>query len=92
MGMPFIVSSPEITHQRQSEFVLIGGNSETQILGNYTSKNWKMFWATELQVNAKVVEIQAAGWILDGEPGMTPIYPPLDCYNCEIHAHKHTAL
>lgn len=91
MAMPFIVEGPEIIGKRQSEFVLIGGTSTIQILGNFTSKVWKMFWATEAQVNAKVVEIQNAGWVLDGEPGLTPIYPPLDIYNCEIKAHKHTA-
>lgn len=92
MAMPFIVEGPETTWKRQSEFVLIGGTSETQILGNFTSKVWKMFWASAAEVNAKVLEIQNDGWILDGEPGLTPIYPPLDIYNAELRVHKHTAI
>lgn len=92
MSMPFIVEGPEIVWKRQSEFVLVGGTSEIQILGNFTSKTWKMFWATEQEVEDKVVEIQNAGWVLEGEPSLTPIYAPLDCYNAEISAHKHTAV
>lgn len=91
MSMPFIVEGPETTWKRQSEFVLVGGTSEIQILGKFTLKAWKMFWATEQQIENKVAEIQNAGWVLDGEPSLTPIYPPLDIYNCEIRVHKHTA-
>lgn len=90
--MPFVVESPEVIHKRQLEFVLIGGNSEVQLLGNYTSKTYKMFWASESEVNAKVAAVQALGWVLDGEPGMIPIYPPLDYYNATFKAHKHTVL
>lgn len=91
MATPFIVEGPEITHKRQAEFVLVGGTSTTQILGNFTSKGWRMFWATEAQANAKIVEVQNAGWVLEGEPSLTPIYPPLDLYNVEIKGHKYTA-
>ncbi len=92
MSMPSIVEGPEIVWKRQSEFVLVGGTSEIQILGNFTSKSWRMFWATAQEVQDKVAEIQGGGWVLDGEPGLTPIYPPLDCYNATIRAHKHTAV
>lgn len=90
MSRPFTVAGPEITYIRQAEFVLIGGSSEVQQLGTYTSKNYRMFWATEAEVNAKIVEIIDDGWVLDGDPNLSPIYPPLDLYNAEIAAHKHT--
>lgn len=92
MSMPFVVEGPEIVWERQSEFVLVGGASEIQILGSFTSKTWKMFWATEQEVQDKIAEVQGAGWVLDGDPSLTPIYQPLDCYNAEINAHKHTAV
>lgn len=91
MGMPFIVEGPQVEWKRQAEFVLVGGNSETQILGKYTSKSWRMFWATEAEINAKVVEVQNDGWVLEGGPSLTPIYAPLDCYDATITAHKHTS-
>lgn len=90
MSRPFVVAGPEISYTRQAEFVLVGGNSEVQELGEYTSKNWRMFWATEAEVNAQIVSIINDGWVLDGEPNLSPIYPPLDLYNAEILAHKHT--
>lgn len=92
MSRPFVVDGPEITYTRQAEHVCIGGTAEVQQLGMYTSKNYRMFWATEAEVNAKIVEIVDDGWVLDGEPNLSPIYPPLDLYNCEIAAHKHTIL
>ena len=88
---PFITSSPEIKTKRQAEHVLIGGGSEVQDLGYYTSKSWRMFWATEAEVNAQIVSIQAAGWVLDGEPSLTPIYAPLDLFDASIEAHRHTS-
>ena len=91
MSRPFITDTPEIKHKRQAEHVLVGGGSTVQNLGYYTSKQWRMFWATEAEVNAQIVAIQAAGWVLDGEPSLTPIYPPLDIFNAELSAHKHTS-
>jgi hypothetical protein len=90
MSRPFIVASPEIKHKRQAEFVLIGGSAEVQDLGYFTSKTWSMFWATEAEVNNQITDIVGSGWVLDGEPSLTPIYPTLDLYNAEISAHKHT--
>lgn len=90
MSRPFVVESPEISHIRQAEFVYVGGCSEIQELGNYTSKTIKMFWATAAEVNAKVIEIQSDDWVLDGEPSLAPIYMPLDLYNAEFTMHKHT--
>lgn len=92
MSRPFVVESPEIVHKRQAEHVLVGGDAEVQDLGHYTSLATKMFWATEAEVNAKIIEMQDSGWVLDGEPSMTPIYPPLDLYNMETTAHRHTAI
>jgi len=91
MSRPFITDTPEIKTKRQAEHVLIGGDSEVQDLGYYTSKQSRMFWATEAEVNAQIVAIQAAGWVLDGEPSLTPIYPPLDLFNVELSYHKHTS-
>lgn len=90
MSRPFVVDSPEIKRLRQVEFVLVGGSAEIQELGYYTSKSWKMFWATEAEVNTKITEVTGSGWVLEGDPSMSPIYPPLDLYNAEISAHKHT--
>lgn len=91
MSRPFIVSGPEIKHKRQAEFVLVGGDSEVQDLGYLSTKQWRMFWATEAEVNAQIISILDSGWVLDGEPNLTPIYPPLDLYNADVSAHKHTS-
>lgn len=90
MSMPFIVDGPEIKHARQAEFVLIGGSAEVQDLGYLTSKSWRMYWATENDVNVQITEIEGSGWVLEGLPSLSPIYPPLDLYNCELAAHKYT--
>lgn len=90
MSRPFVVDSPEIKYPRLAEFVFIGGSAETQHLGYRTSKSWRMFWATETEVNTKITEIIGSGWVMEGEPSLSPIYPPLDLYNAELTAHKHT--
>lgn len=91
MSRPFIVEGPEIKYKKQAEHVLIGGNSAVQDLGYYTSKSWRMFWATEDEANAQITSIETGGWVLDGEPSLTPIYPPLDIYDVSITAHKYTS-
>lgn len=91
MGMPSIVEGPQVYWRRQAEFVLVGGNSEIQILGTYISKSWRMFWANTTQINDKILEIQNEGWVLEGGPSLTPIYAPLDCYDAIITAHKHAS-
>lgn len=90
MSRPFTVDGPEIKRLRQAEHVFIGGSAEIQELGHFTSKSWRMFWATEAEVNTKITEIVGSGWVLEGDPSISPIYPPLDLYNASIEAHKHT--
>lgn len=90
MSRPFISPSPEIKHKRQAEHVLIGGSAAIQDLGYYTTKSWRMFWATEDEISAQITEIIGSGWVLDGEPSLTPIYETLDIYDCSITAHLNT--
>ncbi len=90
MSRPFTVEGPEVSYTRQVEFVLVGGGAEVQELGDFTSKNWRMFWATQAEVTAQIESIIGDGWVLDGGPSLSPIYPPLDLYNATIEAHKHT--
>ena len=91
MAMPFVVEGPEIKRERQGEHVLIDGSAEIQSLGYYTTRSRRLFWATESQVQTHVNAVIGSGWVIDGNPSMTPINPPLDLYNAELTFHMYTA-
>lgn len=96
MSRPFVVEGPELKILRQVAVPIIDGGQVVQKLGYLVRKPWKMFWATESEIEAKISEIQGSAipgsgpWVLEGDPSITPIYPPLDLYNVELNFIMYT--
>lgn len=84
MARPFVVAGPVLKILRQNVVPLLDGSQVVQSLGYIWRGPIKMFWATAAEIEAKIVEIQATGFVLEGDPSITPIYPPLDLFNAEM--------
>ena len=91
MARPFIVIGPVLKIQRQNIVPLLDGSQVVQSLGYIWRGPLRMFWATKDEIEAQISAIQGSGWVLEGDPSPTPIYPPLDLYNVEASFIMYTS-
>jgi len=85
------VVDPVIRIPRQREHPLVDGTSTVQQLGYIERKTIRLYWITneELQTEITALEAEAdEGWVIDGEPGRTPVQDPLNLYNVVINMRR----
>jgi len=90
MGYSKVVD-PVVKIPRQKEHPLVNGESVVQQLGYLERKIVRLYWITnaELQTEITAIEAEAGeGWVIDGEPGRTPVQDPLDLYNVVINMRR----
>jgi hypothetical protein len=76
---------------RRVEHPTLDGGSVIQHLGVRESCTYRFYWITreDFQQELSVLEAMAEqGWVIDGDPAVTPVMEPLDLYNVVVRMHR----
>lgn len=87
MGYSKLVDGPVRT-PRIVEHPTLDGGAVIQKLGVRETVTYRYYWITKEEFQAELDNLAEQDWVLDGEPSLTAVAPPLDLYNATIKLHR----
>lgn len=73
---------------RTVEHPTLDGGAVIQKLGVKETVTYRYYWITKEELQAELDSLLEQAWVLDGEPSLTPVAPPLDLYNANVKLHR----
>lgn len=87
MSYSKIVDGP-IRIPRIVEHPTLDGGAVLQKLGVRETVTYRYYWIMKEELQAELDGLLGQDWVLDGEPSLTPVVPPLDLYNATVKLHR----